>query len=86
MINFDTYQNLLKILISFLKEEFGSDFLSCALFGSVARGQARPLSDIDLIIVCRKGNRSPFNKFAAVLRKLRTHKEYKKLEKKGFFT
>jgi len=46
-INYNTYKNfldeLLKSLISsFAKEEI----ISCALFGSVARGEANPYSDI----------------------------------------
>ena len=36
------------------KEVLGENLLSLALFGSVARGEAGPHSDIDLFVVCRK--------------------------------
>lgn len=85
MINFNTYKNLLRILISLLKKEFGKALLSCALFGSLARGEAQPLSDIDLLIIYKNLTRMDlFKKYFKVLEKLRKSKEYQRLRKQGF--
>ncbi|GAH24623.1 unnamed protein product, partial [marine sediment metagenome] len=42
MIGYDTYKVLLGNIVELLKFHFGEDFLSCALFGSVARNEALP--------------------------------------------
>jgi len=36
------------------QEVLGDNLTAVVLFGSVARGQARPASDIDLLVVCRE--------------------------------
>lgn len=51
MVGYDNYKVLLGNIVKLLKFHFGKEFLSCALFGSVARGEAFPQSDIDLLIV-----------------------------------
>ena len=35
-----------------LRERLGDNLVSVALFGSVARGEARPDSDVDLLVIC----------------------------------
>ena len=51
-IGYETYKVFLDELLKALKDDFGEGvILSFALFGSVARGEARPDSDIDLLIV-----------------------------------
>jgi len=46
------------------QEVLGDDLTSIVLFGSVARGQARPDSDIDLLIVCRQLPQGAFQRQA----------------------
>ena len=40
MLSYKTYEVLLKRIVELLKIHFGEDLLSCAVFGSVARGTA----------------------------------------------
>ena len=51
MVGFDDYRELLSELIGHLQKEYGREFVSLVLFGSVSRGEAREDSDIDLILV-----------------------------------
>jgi len=48
-----TVQALIAKLVERLKEEFGDNLVSVVLYGSVARGDYRPDSDIDLLLVLR---------------------------------
>lgn len=50
-LQYRDYQDFIEKLLIELKEKFGSNFLACALFGSVARGEGRPESDLDFLIV-----------------------------------
>lgn len=45
---------LVEALASALREFFGDNLVSVILFGSVARGEAGELSDLDLLIVCEE--------------------------------
>ena len=48
----DITDPLLNRYVDFLKEVFGDDLISVAVFGSLARGTAKfPGSDVDLLIV-----------------------------------
>ncbi|MFQ6067289.1 MAG: nucleotidyltransferase domain-containing protein [bacterium] len=84
MVGYDNYKVLLGNIVELLKFHFGEDFLSCALFGSVARNEALPESDIDLLIVHRSCDYRPTEKFLKVLRDLEEDKEYKRLKKHGY--
>jgi predicted nucleotidyltransferase len=39
--------------VNLLRERFGADLVSVVVFGSWARGEARPGSDLDLLVVAR---------------------------------
>jgi predicted nucleotidyltransferase len=49
----DTIQSDLERYVEILRREFGDRLVSVVLFGSRARGEARPESDIDLLVVVR---------------------------------
>ena len=85
MVGYDSYKVLLGNIVEFLKFYFREDFLSCALFGSVARNEALPESDIDLLIVHRSCSYRPMDKFLKLLGDLEEDTEYKRLKKQGYF-
>lgn len=78
------YEAILKRILELLQENFKDDLLSCALFGSIARGEATPNSDIDLLVVCRKGHRDRVKGFAKMALELRKTREYRALSERGF--
>ena len=45
------YKTLIERLIEALKRKYGDKFISLVVFGSVARGEARKDSDVDLLLV-----------------------------------
>ncbi len=47
------YKELLDDLLARLKKAFGENLVSFVVYGSVARGDYRKDSDIDLLIICR---------------------------------
>ena len=84
-IGYDTYKKLLDQLLQDLREAFGEGIiLSYALFGSVARGEARPDSDIDLLVIHKPVDFRPVGRFVDVLLNLRESDEYRRLEDAGF--
>ena len=84
-IGYATYEKLLKQLLQGVKDTFGEDIiLSFALFGSVARGEARPDSDIDVLIVHKPVDVRPTWRFADVRFELRESDEYRRLQEEGF--
>jgi hypothetical protein len=50
--------------VELLQARFGPDLVSVIVFGSHARGEARPESDVDLLIVAHSLPRSPFDRNA----------------------
>lgn len=47
-------RNLTEVYVQGLGAELGEDVVSVVLFGSVAREEATPYSDVDLLVVARK--------------------------------
>jgi predicted nucleotidyltransferase len=81
----EPYRTLLEKLVGALQEMFGEDLVSVVVYGSVARGEARRDSDVDLLIVARNLPRSRFARqdlFIEVEEKL--EEEVKRLEGEGY--
>jgi len=53
-------QTLIERFVERLREEFGDNLVSVVLYGSVARGDYRPDSDIDLLLVFEELPRGAF--------------------------
>jgi hypothetical protein len=83
-VNFETYKVFLNLLLKELKASFGEDvILSFAVFGSVARGEARPNSDIDILIVHKEVSFNPTGRFVDILFELKRGEEYRRLKERG---
>ncbi|MDE0043139.1 MAG: nucleotidyltransferase domain-containing protein [Candidatus Poribacteria bacterium] len=83
-IGYEDYENYLQSFCSRLKASFGGErILSVALFGSVARRQARPDSDIDLLIVHKKVDFNPAYRSVDIAFALKEEDEYKNLVGRG---
>ncbi|MDG6027961.1 MAG: nucleotidyltransferase domain-containing protein [Candidatus Brocadia sp.] len=82
------YQTLLKDFIQILKKRFKEDIISVVLFGSVARGNAKKESDIDLCLIIKNLPKSRFQRnrlLSSPLADLREMHSYKELRMKGYF-
>ncbi len=82
----EPYRSILLKLVEVLERRFGDDLVSVVLFGSVARGEARPDSDVDLIIVVRNLPRGRFRRqdlFMEVEKELEPLLE--ELERRGYY-
>lgn len=81
------YAGLLEALIRLLREEFGDRVRSVLVFGSVARGTARPDSDVDLCLVIRDLPVSRYRRhqlLSPVLERLRQSAAYEDLIGRGY--
>lgn len=82
------YQNLLKDFVQIVRERFKNELISIVLFGSVARGNAKKESDIDLCIVIKNLPKSRFQRnklLSGSLADLREMPSYKELRIKGYY-
>jgi len=61
-----TIAQLTKTLVENLQDEIES----IILYGSVARGEANENSDIDILIITRRGNRELYNKISKIRTKI----------------
>jgi predicted nucleotidyltransferase len=81
----EPYRHLLEKLVEALQEKLRNDLVSVVVYGSVARGEARRDSDVDLLIVARNLPRSRFARqdlFIEVEEEL--EEEVKRLEGEGY--
>lgn len=82
---YETYRAFLDELVERLKAAFGEHgLLACCLFGSVARGEARPDSDMDLLIVHRDGYEDPLGTFLMTLREVQGAEAWRQLVASGY--
>jgi predicted nucleotidyltransferase len=84
-IKFEDCKPILDIFISSVKSMFGVKIISIAVFGSIARSTGTRESDIDLIIIYKDRRKDIEKKVVKVILKLRETREYKDLEKSGFY-
>jgi predicted nucleotidyltransferase len=83
-IGYEVYENYLQSFCNRLKASFGNEgILSVALFGSVARGQARLDSDIDLLVVHKEVDFNPVHRSVDIAFALKEEDEYKCLIGQG---
>jgi predicted nucleotidyltransferase len=54
MRGYNDYKEILTQFKQLLQEKFGADLISLVLFGSVARGAAKPESDLDMLIILKR--------------------------------
>ena len=67
MLNYENYRNLLAKFKQSLVETFGANLISFVLFGTVARGAAKPESDIDLLIIMKDAPDSYYRRLEPVV-------------------
>ena len=85
-LGYEVYKNFIQRLLERLKDSLGEGvILSVSLFGSVARGQARPDSDIDLFCVHKGVDFNLTKRFVQVTFELEQDEEYKRLVEKGLY-
>ena len=83
-IGYEVYESYLQSFCSRLKASFGSErILSVALFGSVARRQARSDSDIDLLVVHKEVDFNPAYRSVDIVFALKEEDECKRLVGQG---
>ena len=78
-LGLETYRPLLNRLLALLQEQMGDRLLAVALYGSIARGQGEPTSDIDLLIVVRGDRLEMEERYDPALDALKETPEYKAL-------
>jgi uncharacterized protein len=83
---FDAYRPLLDKFLKLAQESWGEDLLAVTVFGSVARGEAKPASDIDLLMVTRSKRQYPSADYASWLRRLRESQECRALNDHGILS
>jgi len=82
-------RRLLKELLTILEGFFGEDLVSVVVFGSVARGDAKPSSDTDVLVVARNMPRSMSDRMGImvkVLMNLEKTETCRELREKGVCT
>jgi predicted nucleotidyltransferase len=82
-------RGLLGELLRLLREAFGEDLISVVVFGSVARGDAKPSSDTDVLVVARnmpEGMSKRMELMAKLLIGLEGTDACRKLREKGVST
>ncbi len=81
------YEPLIQDFLRLLTERFGTRLVSVLVFGSVARGTARPDSDVDVCLVIRDLPPSRYRRhqlLAPVLEEQRKSESYRDLIRHGY--
>ncbi len=84
-VGYKTYRVFLDQLVEELRGALGEGgLLACCLFGSVAREEARPDSDVDLLVVHGEGCTDPLGTFLGVLKVVESSEVCQKLVAAGY--
>jgi predicted nucleotidyltransferase len=83
--DYSTYRSFLQVFLEKLGNNMKNNLLSVVLYGSAARGNAHRESDIDLLILYRKGNSDTGEDYAASVIEARESREYQALFEKGIY-
>lgn len=86
MLAYSDYKKLLKAFIKLVQHALGDRVVSIVLYGSVARGTARPDSDVDLLLILREASAEYWKRLQpllTILRELRKEACWKKMEEQG---
>jgi len=88
-VGYTTYERLLKHFLALVREEYKDELIAVILYGSVARGEAKPTSDLDLILVIEDPS-SPYEKstkrfILKVENRLKEAEEFRSLVTSGFY-
>jgi predicted nucleotidyltransferase len=76
-------------LLELLRRRYGKNLVSVVIFGSVARGTAKPSSDLDVLVVCEsfpKGMYDRMKELTKILLGLERKRIYKEMKAKGINT
>lgn len=85
-LGYEDYKEFLGELLERIDTAFGEEvLLSFALFGSVARKEAKPDSDLDLLAIHKPVTFDSIKRFVEVLLELRKGEKYLMLLKKGIY-
>jgi hypothetical protein len=77
------FKALVERVVAEYRTALGDDLVAIALFGSVARGQARPESDLDLYVVTRTASLGD-PRLGAMWGRIDASQEYQALVAKGY--
>jgi predicted nucleotidyltransferase len=84
-LDYPVYRKFLQVFLEKLEEGLKGDLLAMVLYGSVARGSAGPESDIDLLILYRKGKIDVDEVYSISDIQAGKSLEYQRLYKKGIY-
>jgi predicted nucleotidyltransferase len=88
-VSYTTYDRLLKRFLDLVREEYKDKLISVVLYGSVARGEAKPTSDLDLILVIEAPpssyEKSTKRFILKVENRLKDSEEFRSFVKSGFY-
>ncbi|MBS7637475.1 nucleotidyltransferase domain-containing protein [Candidatus Bathyarchaeota archaeon] len=81
--------DLLRELLKLLSEAFGEGLVTVAVFGSVARGESKPTSDTDILVIAENMPRSMSERMealAGILMRLEASEACRRLRERGIST
>ena len=82
------YKRLLNLFVRHVQAVLKENIISIVLYGSVARSEAKPESDMDLLLILEEASpvyRERLQPLLPILRQLRRHSCWKALEDQGIF-